>query len=276
MTRSLFDLTGRVALVTGAGGGFGGAIAEGFAEFGADLLLTDINPVTLQKTVERINALATGRRVVAVVGDMMIADDIRAIYARLDKEYSRIDILVTCAGPAWSTRPEDQTLEDLEKTLRSLGIGKFLFCQEAGKRMLAKGKGSIINIASIAGATALGRGHTAYGMGMAAVIQMTRDLSTEWSGRGVRVNAILPAQVPNDNNGLEARMRANPILRDTFLRGLPIGRLGKSVEFQGPAIFLASDASAWVKGVILPVDGGNLAKNAGGSHPGMPGETASL
>jgi len=92
----------------------------------------------------------------------------------------------------------------------------------------------------------------------------------------VRVNAILPAQVPNDNNGLEARMRANPILRDTFLRGLPIGRLGKSVEFQGPAIFLASDASAWVTGVILPVDGGNLAKNAGGSHPGMPGETASL
>jgi NAD(P)-dependent dehydrogenase (short-subunit alcohol dehydrogenase family) len=272
----LFDLTGRVALVTGAGGGFGGAISKGFAEAGADLLVTDINPVTLQKTVERVDALQLGRRVVSVVSDCTIPQDIRAVFARLDQEFGRIDILVTCAGPAWSTRPEDQTLEDLDRTLKSLGVGKFCYCQEAGKRMLAQGKGSIINISSIAGATALGRGHVAYGMGMAAVIQMTKDLSTEWSGRGVRVNAILPAQVPNENNGLEGRMRANPALRDTFLRGIPMGRLGKSDEIVGPAVFLASDAASWITGVILPMDGGNLAKNAGGSHPGMPGATASL
>ncbi len=274
MSHPLFDLTGRVALVTGAGGGFGGAISEGFAESGADLLVTDINPDTLRRTAEKVQKL--GRRAVQVVADVMIPQDVQAVFAKLDQEFGRIDVLVTCAGPAWTTRPEDLSLEDLDRTLKSLGVSKFAFCQEAGRRMLAQGKGSIINIGSIASVTALGRGHVAYSMGMGAVVQMTRELSTEWSGRGVRVNAILPAQVPNENNGLEARMRANPILRDTFLRGIPMGRLGRSEDIKGPAIFLASDASAWVTGVILPMDGGNLAKNAGGSHPGMPGETASL
>ncbi|MCL4507682.1 MAG: SDR family oxidoreductase [Chloroflexi bacterium] len=274
MFHPLFDLTGRVALVTGAGGGFGGAISEGFAEAGADLLITDINPDTLRRTAETVTRL--GRRAVPVVGDATDPQAIRTIYDRLDQEYGRIDVLVTCAGPAWTTRPEELSLDDLDRTLKSLGVGKFCFCQEAGRRMLAQGKGSIINIGSIASVSALGRGHVAYGMGMAAVVEMTRELSTEWSGRGVRVNAILPAQVPNENNGLVDRMQASPALRDTFLRGIPMGRLGRSEEIKGPAVFLASDASSWVTGIILPMDGGNLAKNAGGSHPGMPGETASL
>jgi NAD(P)-dependent dehydrogenase (short-subunit alcohol dehydrogenase family) len=274
MSHPLFDLTGKVALITGAGGGFGGAISEGFAESGADLLVTDIVPETLRKTVERVGGL--GHQVESILADSIDADGIRAIFAKLDLAYGRIDVLVTCAGPAWSTRPEELKLEDMERTLYSLGTAKFHLCQEAGRRMLAQGKGSIINIGSIAGVTSLGRGHVAYGMGMAAVIAMTRDLSTEWSGRGVRVNCILPAQVPNENNGLESRMRASPALRKTFLRGLPMGRLGRSEEIKGPAIFLASDASSWVTGVALPMDGGNLAKNAGGSHPGMPDETASL
>lgn len=274
MSHPLFDLTGKVALITGAGGGFGGAISAGFAESGADLLLTDIVAETLQKTVARVQP--QGHRVESIVADSITADGIQSIYAWLDEIYGRIDILVTCAGPAWSTRPEDLTLENLQRTLNALGTAKFHLCQEAGRRMLAQGKGSIINIASIAGATAMGRGHVAYGMGMAAVIAMTRELSTEWSGRGVRVNCILPAQVPNENNGLEARMRANDALRKTFLRGLPMGRLGRSDEIKGPAIFLASEASSWVTGIALPMDGGNLAKNAGGSHPGMPDETASL
>jgi NAD(P)-dependent dehydrogenase (short-subunit alcohol dehydrogenase family) len=136
--------------------------------------------------------------------------------------------------------------------------------------MLASGKGSIINIASVAGVLALGRGHMAYGMAMAGVIQMTRDLSTEWSGRGVRVNAIAPAQIPSPKNRLCERMEADPDLAKRFLQGIPMGRLGRSEEIVGPAVFLASDASSWVTGTVLPVDGGNLAKNAGGSHPGMP------
>jgi NAD(P)-dependent dehydrogenase (short-subunit alcohol dehydrogenase family) len=109
----------------------------------------------------------------------------------------------------------------------------------------------------------LGRGHIAYSMAMGAVVQMTRELSTEWSGRGVRVNAILPAQVINP--GLEARMAADPNLRDKFLSGIPIGRFGQPDDIKGLSVFLASDASSWITGALIPMDGGNLAMNAGGS-----------
>jgi NAD(P)-dependent dehydrogenase (short-subunit alcohol dehydrogenase family) len=132
--------------------------------------------------------------------------------------------------------------------------------------MLARGKGSIINISSIAGATALGRGNFAYSVGMAGIQQMTRELSTEWSGRGVRVNAILPAQVLNP--GLEERMQADPNLQSMFLRGIPTGRLGTPDDIKGLMIFLASDASAWITGTLIPMDGGNLAMNAGGTVGG--------
>ena len=135
--------------------------------------------------------------------------------------------------------------------------------------MLAAGKGSIINIGSLASITALGRGHVAYSMAMGAVVQMTRELSTEWSGRGVRVNAILPAQVMN--RGLEKRIQADPNLLTTFLRGIPTGRMGCPDDIKGVAIFLASDASSWINRTLIPMDGGNLAMNAGGSYPGGPG-----
>ena len=103
-------------------------------------------------------------------------------------------------------------------------------------------------------------------MSMAAVIQMTRELSTEWASRGVRVNAILPAQVWNEN--LRERISKQPELEETFKDGIPIGRLGEPEEVKGLAIFLASSASTFVTGAIIPMDGGNLAMNAGGSYPG--------
>lgn len=145
------------------------------------------------------------------------------------------------------------------------------FVLEAGKRMLAQGKGSSINIVSITGISALGRSHMAYSMTMGGVAQMTRELSTEWTSRGVRVNAVVCAQITN--KGLEERMAIDPNLRDSYLRGLPIGRLGKPEEIKGLAIFLASDASSFVAGALIPLDGGNLAKNAGGSNPRTPHET---
>ena len=131
--------------------------------------------------------------------------------------------------------------------------------------MLAVGRGSIVNIGSIASLTGMGRGHIAYVMAMGAVAQMTRELSTEWSGRGVRVNAILPAQVINP--GLERRMASDPALRDLFLRGIPRGRMGEPDDIKGLAILLASDASSWITGALIPMDGGNLAMNAGASIP---------
>ncbi|MFN8007751.1 MAG: SDR family oxidoreductase [Terriglobia bacterium] len=126
-------------------------------------------------------------------------------------------------------------------------------CQEAGRRMLSQGRGSIMNIGSLASSTALGRGHIAYSMAMGAVIQMTRELSTEWSYRGVRVNCVTPAQVMNPS--LTARMSDDPTLEDRFLRGIPTGRLGRPSDIMGLAVLLASDASEWITGAIIPMDG---------------------
>ncbi|TXT17676.1 MAG: short-chain dehydrogenase/reductase SDR, partial [Planctomycetota bacterium] len=116
----------------------------------------------------------------------------------------------------------------------------------------------------IASMTALGRGHIAYSMAMGAVVQMTRELSTEWSSAGVRVNSILPAQVVNPS--LEKRMAADPTLQARFESGIPRGRMGQPNDIQGLAVFLASDASSWITGAIIPMDGGNTAMNAGGTR----------
>jgi NAD(P)-dependent dehydrogenase (short-subunit alcohol dehydrogenase family) len=261
MASKLFDLTDRVAVVSGAAQGMGRAMAIALAEAGADLVLADINGAGVQTTAEHIARL--GRRALPLTCNVAEPAQIHGLFARLDQEFGRIDFLGNVAGEAIRGRPEEISLDDVEKTWRNLVYGRFCCCQEAGRRMLAAGRGSICNIGSLASITAMGRGHIAYSMAMGAVVQMTRELSTEWSGRGVRVNAILPAQVVNP--GLEARMAANPAERTKFLSGIPIGRLGQPEDIKGLAVFLASDASAWITGALIPMDGGNLAMNAGGS-----------
>jgi NAD(P)-dependent dehydrogenase (short-subunit alcohol dehydrogenase family) len=261
----LFDLSGRVAFVSGAAQGMGRAMALALAEFGADLLLVDVNADGAARTAEQATGL--GRRALAVACDVSVPQQIRSAFAVLDREFRRIDFLGNVAGEAVRALPEEIPLDDVEWTWRNLVYGRFCCCQEAGRRMLAAGRGSIVNIGSLASVTALGRGHVAYSMAMGAVAQMTRELSTEWSGRGVRVNAVLPAQVVNP--GLEQRMAADPALRAKFLGGIPAGRLGRPDDIRGMAVFLASDASAWVTGALIPMDGGNLAMNAGGTPGGM-------
>ncbi len=261
MSMALFDLFGRVALVTGAAQGMGRAIALGFAEAGADLLLVDINTPGVEATARIIQGL--GRRCIPLTADITDINQIRAVYSRLDQAYGQIEVLVNVFGPGFLARPEDIELDQFEQVIHGLVTARFCSCQEAGRRMLSHGRGSIINFCSIAGVSALGRGNFAYSVGMGAIAQMTRELSTEWSGRGVRVNAILPAQVLNP--GLEQRMATDPNLKSTFLRGLPIGRMGVPEDVKGLAIFLASDASAWITGALIPMDGGNLAMNAGGT-----------
>lgn len=260
---SLFDLSGRVALVSGAGSGMGRAMAIALAETGADLMLAGRSIAGLEKTAGDIEKL--GRRAVVVTCDVSRPDDIRRSFAQLDREFGRIDFLGNVAGEAVLGPPEEIPLEAVEQTWRNIVFGRFCACQEAGRRMLAAGKGSIVNIGSIASLTGMGRGHVAYVMAMGAVAQMTRELSTEWSGRGVRVNAILPAQVINP--GLERRMASDPGLRDLFLRGLPRGRMGEPDDIKGLTVLLASDASSWMTGALIPMDGGNLAMNAGASVP---------
>ena len=261
MTHSLFDLTGRVALVTGSAQGMGQAMAIAFAEAGAEVMLVDINAAGASATARQIEGL--GRRAVPMACDITDIDQIRGLFGALDREFGRIDVLANVYGPGSLVKPEDIALEEMERVIHGLVIARFCCCQEAGRRMLAAGKGSIINICSIAGVTALGRGNFAYSLGMGAVAQMTRELSTEWSARGVRVNAILPAQVMNP--GLRERIQADPTLEGRFLHGIPIGRLGQPDDIKGLAVFLASDASAWITGTLIPMDGGNLAMNAGGT-----------
>ena len=192
---SLFDLSGRVALVSGAGSGMGRAMAIALAEAGADLMLAGRSIAGLEKTAGDIEKL--GRRAVVVTCDVSRPDDIRRVFVQLDRAFGRIDFLGNVAGEAVLGAPEEIPLEAVEQTWRNIVFGRFCACQEAGRRMLTAGKGSIVNIGSIASLTGMGRGHIAYVMAMGAVAQMTRELSTEWSGRGVRVNAILPAQVIN-------------------------------------------------------------------------------
>ena len=261
MIPKLFDLSGRVALVTGAAQGMGRAMTLALADAGADLLIADINTAQLESTADAIRKM--GRRALPVTCDVTDIEQIRAMFRELDREFGQLDILGNVAGPGQLERPEDIELDLMSDIILGLTVARFCCCQEAGRRMLAGGKGSIINICSIGGVSALGRGNFPYSVGMGGVAQMTRELSTEWSGRGVRVNAILPAQVVNP--GLAERMQADPQLEAQFLSGIPIGRMGQPEDIAGPAVFLASDASAWITGALIPLDGGNLALNAGGT-----------
>lgn len=261
MASQLFDLSGRVAMVSGAAQGMGRAMALALAEHGADLVLVDRNADGAKRTGDEVRQF--GRQALVAAADVSQPADIRAAFAALDREFGRIDFLGNVAGDPIIAKPEEISLEEVEHSWRHLVLGRFCACQEAGRRMLAAGRGSIVNIGSLASITALGRGHVAYSMAMGAVAQMTRELSTEWAGRGVRVNAILPAQVVNP--GLQKRMDADSALEGTWLRGIPRGRLGRPEDIQGLSVFLASDASDWITGALIPMDGGNLAVNSGGS-----------
>ncbi len=163
-------------------------------------------------------------------------------------------------------QPEDVPLASWQHMLNTNLTGYFLCLQEAGRRMIARGQGgSIINIGSIGGMNALGRGAISYGVAKAGVGQLTRETALAWARHKIRVNALLPCQFTN--SWWEARM-ADPACKasnEQVLRGIPMGRLGRPEEMVGPVLFLASSASSMVTGALLPVDGGNLALNAGGS-----------
>jgi NAD(P)-dependent dehydrogenase (short-subunit alcohol dehydrogenase family) len=258
---NLFDLAGRTAVVTGSAQGMGCAMAIALAEAGADLVLLDRSEAGIEATADNIRQL--GRKALPVAGDVTDTDHIDRVFAIVDCDCGRVDILDNVAGEARVGAEEEMALADIRATFHDLVISRYYTGQLAGRRMLAQGKGSIMSICSIAGVSSLGRAQSVYGMAMAAVIQMTRELSTEWAGRGVRVNCILPAQVLGAN-GLGPSMEANPWLRDTFLHGIPARRFGQPDDIKGLSVLLASDAADWITGAIIPMDGGNLAMNGGG------------
>ncbi|MCA9033416.1 MAG: SDR family oxidoreductase, partial [Planctomycetaceae bacterium] len=193
---------------------------------------------------------ASGRRVLVADTNVSDPDAIAELFQEVDAEFGRVDFLGNIAGDGCLSKPEDLSIQDLHRVLQNLVVGRFAMCQQAGRRMLKQNGGSIMNIGSLASSTALGRGHIAYSMAMGAVIQMTRELSTEWSYRGVRVNCVTPAQVINPS--LAARMAEDASLEGRFLRGIPAGRLGRPEDIMGLAVFLAADASEWITGAIIP------------------------
>ncbi|NMG75632.1 SDR family NAD(P)-dependent oxidoreductase [Aromatoleum diolicum] len=263
-----FDLDGQCALVTGAGanGGIGHAIALGLARAGARVAIADVDADGLAVTAAELAAI--GPPPLAQIADIADAAQIEALFAAVDRDCGRLDLLVNVpfAFPS-RVRPHELELEHWERMLAVNLTGYFLCCQAALRRMLVAGCGSIINIGSNAGESALGRGALPYSCTKAAVHQLTRELAVEYGGAGIRVNAILPAQTLTP--GLRAHLET-PRFRDhvlpRILAGLPQGRLLDPEDYVGPAIFLASEAARAVNGVLLPVDGGNLAMNAGGSH----------
>jgi len=270
MACGLFDLTDRVAVVTGAGanGGIGHAIAVGLAQYGADVIAADIDLAGAETTAREIANL--GRRGLAAPCDVMKPEQIAQLFEQVDRAFGRVDILVNNACVSGGRmRPEEMTQEVWNKTLTACLHSAFLCSQQAIRRMLQQASGGVIvNVSSIMSMTAFGRGNLSYTVAKSGVNQLTKELAVEFAGRGIRVNAVLPAHV---NTAPMRRLLADPkfggpALRERILRAIPLNRMLEPEEFVGPVVFLCSSAASAVTGVLLPVDGGNLALNAGGSH----------
>ena len=267
MTRgseNLFDLTGRVAVVTGAGGGLGTAICSGLAAYGADVALVDLDAETLGEAATGVEA--AGRRAVTIEADASDEAAVDRAFSKVDEALGRVDMLVNLPFVPISGPPQTLTLDDWNTAFRVNVTSYFLSCRQAAKRMIDRGAGgTIMNMCSIGGTSAVGRGSFPYSVGKGGIVMMTKEMAVEWARYGIRVNAIQPCQFLTP--GLKIRLEdpALGLIRDKFLSGIPLDRLGEPREMVGPVLFLVSDASSMVTGVLLPVDGGNLAFNAGGT-----------
>jgi gluconate 5-dehydrogenase len=253
MNRELFDLTDRIAVVTGAGRGLGQAAATGLAAFGADIAAIDLKAENCAATAAGIRAL--GRRCVAYGCDVADYEAVRATVERFVAEFGRIDILVNIAGITARIPTVDIPPEQVRRITEVNYFGTFWMCKEVGRVMLRQGRGSVINMSALGGAfLGTGRGNAAYSSTKGAIAALTRELACEWGTRGIRVNAVAPCWFQTEMNATS--IFANKSFREQVLTKLPMKRIGQPPELVGPIVFLASDASSMITGLVLPVDGG--------------------
>jgi NAD(P)-dependent dehydrogenase (short-subunit alcohol dehydrogenase family) len=247
----LFDLAGKVAIVTGAGRGIGKTLALGLAQHGADVVAVSRTLPQVESVVSEIAAL--GRKGIALKVDTSSKADVDRMVAKTLEDWGRVDVLVNNAGIDIIKPAVDYTEAEWDQVIDINLKGYFLCAQAAGREMIRQGRGSILMNSSIAGSIGV-NWLVPYASAKGGVNQLTRTLAVEWARHGVRVNAFAPAYFENVMQGAEQIHNEE---KERHIREwTPMGRRGKMDELVGPAVFLASDASSYVTGHVLMVDGG--------------------
>ena len=247
----LFSLAGRVAIVTGGSRGIGQEMAEGLAEAGAALMLCARRDEWLRPTLAEMRG--RGFRVEGMLCDVAKPADVQAVVDKTVSAFGTVDNLVNNAGVTWAAEPEEMPLDKWQKVVDINLTGAFLFAQAAGREMLKKEWGRIINIASIAGthASVHGPHYAPYAATKAGLIGLTRELAATWGRKNIRVNAIAPGFF-HSRLADGAIAMTEPSIKATS----PIPRVGNAGELKGVAVFLAADASNYITGQTIVVDGG--------------------
>jgi NAD(P)-dependent dehydrogenase (short-subunit alcohol dehydrogenase family) len=251
----LFDLSGRVAIVTGGGRGLGRQLATAVAEAGADVAVCSRSLESCEESAAAIEAL--GRRSLALRCDVRSEDEVNATVAQVVQEFGRVDILVNNAGTVWSDWPETTPLSGWQKVIDVNLTGPFLFARAAGIAMIQEGGGKIVNIASVAafgGAPPEVMNAISYQASKGGLVSFTRDLACKWARHNIHVNAIAPGWFPSDMT--ESLLNAH---EQRLVERVPLGRLGGEDDLKGAVVYLSSRASDWVTGTTLIVDGGQSA-----------------